>query len=147
VAAYRDGVGYQDTLIAVAEDCPVGQAVVPPARAGRPTVARLQYDLLAGGPYTYTQEDILFESWYRREEELSAGPAELAALRAEFFAQPRACLRGSPLPKRYGWGLHFDGDGRVALYAVESAAYQRYADGAERAPSVLRALRSSRARS
>jgi hypothetical protein len=137
-------VGYQDTLIAVAEDCPVGQAVVPPVRAGRPTAARLQYDLLAGSPYTYTQEDILFECWYRREDDPSAGPAELAALRAEFFAEPRACLRGSPLPKRYGWGLHFNADGRVALCAVESA---EYASHAERAPSVLRALRSSRSRS
>ena len=42
----------------------------------------------------------------------------------EFFARPQACLRGSPLPKTYGWRLLFDDDGRVALCAVESPVYQ-----------------------
>jgi hypothetical protein len=29
------------------------------------------------------------------------------------------------LPKRYGWGAHYDADGRIALYGVETEDYRR----------------------
>jgi len=134
-------VGYQDTFIAVAEDCPVEHAVVPPERGAWPTVAWVQYAMLAAGPYTLTQEDVLFESWYRRQD---VPPGDRAELRDQFFTVPRVCLRASPLPKRYGWGLHFDADGRIALCGVESAEYARYTAGGDEAPTVLRAMRSKR---
>jgi hypothetical protein len=49
------------TLIAVADDCPVTQGVVPQARGGKPTVATLQYALLADSPHVHTQPDVLFQ--------------------------------------------------------------------------------------
>lgn len=61
----------------------------------------------------------------------------------EFFARPQACLRASPLPKTYGWGLHFDATGRVALYAVESPEYKRFIE--DESISHLKAMRSRRA--
>ncbi len=70
--------------------------------------------------------------------------AERAALRAHFFAKSQACLRASPLPKSYGWGLHFDGEGRVALCPMESEAYRRLVAGAD-GVKVLKAMRSRRA--
>lgn len=61
----------------------------------------------------------------------------------DFFIQPRACLRTSPLPRQDGWGLHFDSQGRVALYAVDSEAYRRLLTAADL--KVIKALRSKRA--
>ena len=124
-------LNYYDALIAVADDCPVSSAVVPQPRGGKPTVAVLQYEMIAAAPFRLTQEDVLYES------------ARTSESRAEFFAKPRACLRSSPLPKKYGWGLLFDGAGRVALCAMESAEYRRAVE--DPAVTVLKALRSRRA--
>jgi hypothetical protein len=62
--------------------------------------------------------------------------------RNEFFARPQACLRASPLPKKYGWGFVFDAEGRVALCAMESAEYRRLLG--DTGVRVLKALRSAR---
>ena len=136
-------MNYFQTLIAVADDCPVTKSVVPVDRGAKKTVAVLQYEMLAGSPYVYTQEDVLFNTWFRRQALPDKSEAEVAQLRAEFFAKPQACLRSSPLPKKYGWGLIFDREGRVALCPVESEDYQHLLTG-ERV-KVLKALRSSRA--
>ncbi len=36
------------------------------------------------------------------------------------------CLRASPLGKRYGWRIHNDANGKIALYAVESQEYEAF---------------------
>ena len=138
-------MSYFDTLIAVADDCPTTQSLVPEARGGKKTVAVLQYELLAGNPHVLTQEDVLFESWFARQD-IPDDDRERSRslLRQQFFAKPQACLRSSPLPKKYGWGLLFDGEGRVALCPVESEEYQRLVRG-DSGVTVLKALRSKRA--
>jgi hypothetical protein len=137
-------MSYYQTLIAVADDCPVDAATVPVARGGKATVATVQYELLAERPYRMTQEDVLFLSWLRRRPEAGRlAEDEVAALREEFFSRSQACLRASPLPKKYGFGLLFDGDGRVALCPMESAEYRRIVEGGE-GYKVVKAMRSSR---
>lgn len=138
-------LNYYDTLIAVADDCPVDHAVVPPERGGQPSVAVLQYRMLSGRPHALTQEDVLFETWLARQPAL-AETSVRSRLRQEFFAKPQACLRSSPLPKRYGWGFHFDSRGRVALLPMDSAEYQRLLASTGDGPKVLKALRSARPR-
>ncbi|MEV4327457.1 DUF6157 family protein [Microbispora rosea] len=144
-----EDLNYYSTLIAVADDCPVTAAEVPGGRGGRPTVAVFQYELISGAPYGLTQEDVLFETWLRRQDL----PADLTAerraeLRKEFFSRSQACLRASPLPKKHGWGLLFDQDGRIALCPMESEEYRRLVDGAQARQDggvrVLKALRSRR---
>ena len=138
-------LNYTETLIAVADDCPVTSSVVPMARAGKKTVAVLQYEMLAGNPFVLTQEDVLFRSWLSRQDLPDDLPeADRARLRHDFFAKPQACLRSSPLPKQYGWGLLFDHEGRIALCAMESPEYQRLVGG-EGGVKVLKALRARRA--
>lgn len=137
-------MNYYRTLIAVADDCPVDAAVVPVARGGRRTVAVVQYEMLAAEPYRLTQEDVLFLTWLRRRPEGGEPDEnEAARLRDAFFARSRACLRASPLPKRYGFGLLFDAEGRIALCPVESAEYRRIVDGGE-GYTVVKAMRTSR---
>lgn len=139
-------MNYTKTLIAVAGDCPVQKSAVPEPRGGRATAATLQYELLQGHPYELTQEDVLFECWLHRQEGPARSDAEKAKLWKEFFSKDQPCLRSSPLPKKYGFGLLFDGEGRVALCPMESAEYQRLAGGQSPGVKVLNALRSGRAK-
>ena len=136
-------LNYFQTLIAVADDCPVTKSMVPEDRGGKKTVAVLQYEMLANNPYVYTQEDVLFHSWFQRQDMPGKSEAEVAQLREEFFARPQACLRSSPLPKKYGWGLIFNREGKVALCPMESEEYHDLLTGGR--VKVLKALRSSRA--
>ena len=133
--------GYRDTLIAPAEDCD-DVAEVPSPRGDKPTVATIQYEMLHGSPYELTQEDILFGTW-RRQQGLPA-EADTAGRRDEFFSSPRACLRSSPLGKKYGWAIHFDSDGRAALLKPGTAEFTKLVD--DEKTKVLHAMRSSRAK-
>jgi hypothetical protein len=125
----------------------VEKGTVPPSHEGKATVAGLQYQMLAGHPFVHTQEDVLFGSWLQRQD-LPKAPSkvERARLREEFFSKPQPCLRASPLPKKFGWGLLFDEQGRVALCPMESAEYRRLAGGREKKVLVLKAMRTSRAK-
>jgi len=129
---------YTNTFIAVAEDCPVGAGTPPPERAV-PTVARLQYELIRDNPYRYTSDDIIFLVHAIRNQ---LDPAVAAKARAEFFSRGQACLRTSPLAKRYGWGIHHDAEGRVAIYGRESEEYSRLSQDPTLAQ--LKAVRNGR---
>jgi hypothetical protein len=139
-------LNYRDTFILVAADCKAVTGVVPPPKAKGKSVAEIQYALLAARPYGYTQEEILFESHIQRS---GIGTDEIDGRRRElwdtFFSKPMACLRASPLPKTYGWGIHFDGAGRAALYACDSAEYRHFAMGRDGGPKLLNAMRNKRA--
>ena len=131
---------YYDTFIEVAEDCPAMAGEAPPAKTGAPSVAGLQYALIAGEPYVHTSDDVLFDVHAARQR---ITPAARAAERGRFFSGSQPCLRSSPLAKRYGWGIHSNGDGKVALVPVESPEYRRLAGD----PHVrhVKAMRSKRA--
>jgi hypothetical protein len=137
-------VNYLETLIAVADDCPVHTSVEPALRGGKKTVAVLQYELLSEQPFRLTQEDVLFLSWLHRQPGFQdKSEDEVATLRDAFFAKDQPCLRASPLPKKYGFGLLCDAEGRVALCPVESEEYKTHLQGGK--VKVLKAMRSSRA--
>ncbi len=130
---------YTNTLIEVAEDCPVTEGEAPPVGAKR-TVAALQFELIADHPCRYTSDDVLFEVHVIRN--IITDDARTAE-RAAFFAKDQPCLRSSPLGKRYGWGIHHDQDGRVAVVAVGSRDYDALAsDGSLKH---VKAMRSRRA--
>ncbi|MEE6273043.1 DUF6157 family protein [Georgenia sp. MJ206] len=135
---------YRETFIAVAEDCPAAAGTVPTAPG---SVAALTYELISAAPYTLTSDDVLFTVHAVRK---GIAEDDRAQAREEFFAKPQACLRASPLGKTYGWGVHHDAEGRVALYGVETERYAELAapgaTGSDGAPLTLkRAMRRSRA--
>lgn len=131
---------YRNTLIQLADDSPTAVATEPPARGASPTVARLQWELLAERPYAYTSDDLLFEVHAIRN---AIPDAEREAARAAFFSRSQACLRASPLPKKFGWGLHHDAEERVALVPADSEDYRRLSDDPE--VTTRKAMRSRRA--
>ncbi|MDN5477635.1 MAG: DUF6157 family protein [Chryseobacterium sp.] len=43
-----------------------------------------------------------------------------------FFSKGQPFLRSSPLAKRYGFGIHHNKEGKVAIFAVDSKEYQNF---------------------
>lgn len=132
---------YLDTIIEVADDCPAHVAAPPPERGGKRTVANIQYDMIASEPYRYTSDDVVFHAFAVRN---NVPEEDHASERERFFAKGQPCLRTSPLAKRYGWGIHHDPDGKVALVAVESDEYRQLV--ADDSVKRVRAMRSGRAK-
>jgi hypothetical protein len=133
-------LNYYDTLIEVADDCPAKVAQVPQARGGQKTKAVVEYELLARHPYAYTEEDLAFEVHAVTHTIPHANrPTE----RKTFLSKGHPHLRVSPLAKRYGWGIHNDAEGKIALVAVESPRYKQLLDDPHTAN--VKAFRSKRA--
>lgn len=130
---------YQNTFIEVADDCPVKIGEVPPQKGDNKTVANSQFDLIANNPYKYTSDDVLFQVFAERNK---INRHEQPAAREQFFSKGQPCLRSSPLAKRYGWGVHSDGEGKVAIYAVDSPEYKKLAK--DKTLQHIRAMRSRR---
>ncbi|WP_347158307.1 DUF6157 family protein [Pontibacter chitinilyticus] len=130
---------FKNCFIVVAEDCPAEKGQEPPVRDAKRSVANLQYDLLRQHPYRYTSDDIQFMVHVLRRD---LPEAEWPLERERFFSKGQPCFRASPLTKRYGWGIHNDAEGKVALYGVETDAYQRFASG--NTVEVVKAMRSKR---
>jgi hypothetical protein len=133
-------MNYYDTLIEVAEDCPASKAQVPQARGGKKTKPVVEYELLAKHPYTYTEEDIAFEVYAVLHD---IPKVSRAKERAKFLGKGHPHLRVSALAKRYGWGIHNNAEGKIALVAVESSEYKRLMKDPSTAK--VKAFRSTRA--
>ena len=134
---------YFDTFIAVAEDTAAVSATVPPERA-TPSVAELTFRTIAENPYAHTSDDVIFGVWAERQ---GIAEGELDDSRATFFSKGQPCMRSSDLGKRYGWGVHSDAEGRVALVPLGSPEYNQLASGVGPAGepiTVTRAMRTSR---
>lgn len=117
---------YNNTFIEIAEDCAATSAQIPPDKGGEKTIAGLQFEIVNKNPYKYTSDDLLFRVHAIRNE-ITKG--EMAKAREQFFSKGQPCFRASPLGKRYGWGVHSDGKGRIALYAMESPEYKKMGQG------------------
>ncbi|RZM18630.1 MAG: hypothetical protein EOO88_40210 [Pedobacter sp.] len=113
---------YFDTFIEVAEDTKASSGIIPPVKEKR-TVADLQFQLVSQNPYQYTSDDVFFKVFADRND---LTEAEYDEARAAFFSKGQPCFRASPLPKTYGFGIHNDDKGRVALIGMETEEYQKF---------------------
>lgn len=139
-------VDYVDTFLAVAGDCAATSGTVPPSTAEKRSVAARTFELIGEHPYRYTSGDVLFTVFADRR---GLPEQERAAARDVFFAKDQACLRASDLGKRYGWGIHADGAGRIALVGVDTPEYAEFVSGQRTGTTgepvtVVKAMRSSR---
>lgn len=131
---------YSNTFIEVAEDCPVNRGQIPPLKGDKRTVANLQFEMLVGNPYRYTSDEVLF-SVYADRKEITENKMEIE--RQSFFSKGQPCFRASPLTKSYGWGVHHNEEGKIALYGKESEEYQSFIS--ETSLIKLKAMRSKKA--
>ncbi|MBK8458086.1 MAG: hypothetical protein IPL47_14065 [Phyllobacteriaceae bacterium] len=112
---------YRNAFIAVSPDTKAVGAIVPDKPG---SVAGRQYAMIAGAPHRLTSDDVIFTI---HADRAGLAEAERPAARAAYFSKGQACQRSSPLVKSFGWGVHHDGEGRVALAALGSADYAKYA--------------------
>ncbi len=130
---------YFDTFITVSDDCPVLSGEVPATKGEKKTIAKQQFDMISRQPYKFTSDDVLFQVYAERNELMEN---EYEEARRQFFSKGQACFRASPLPKRYGWGIHYDSNGKMALYGVGTSDYHQYIND----PTIkkVKAVRSSK---
>ncbi|PPL03487.1 DUF6157 family protein [Parapedobacter indicus] len=130
---------YQNTFITVADDCPVVAGEIPPMRGDKKSVANIQFELVSKNPYRFTSDDVLFQVYAERND-LTEG--EWKQERKLFFSKGQPCLRASPLTKRYGWGVHSDSNGKIAIYGRETEEYAQFVNGED--VKIVKAMKSSR---
>lgn len=111
---------YFNTLIEPAEDCPVSRAEIPQLKGEAKPVAFLQFEMLIENPYSITSDELLF-SIFAQKNHIPA--SEWEAERKNFFSKGQACLRCSPLTKKYGWGIHSNEEGKIALIGCDTDTF------------------------
>ena len=129
---------YIDTFIEVAEDTKVDCGTKPPTK-DKKTVAEMQYDLIANHPYQYTSDDVLFQVYADRNDVIQE---DYKQEREQFFSKGQPCFRASSLTKNYGFGVHYDSAGRMAIYGMESPEYHKYS--ADNQVKKLKAMKSNK---
>lgn len=113
---------YYNTLIEIAEDSHTQECEMPPLKGDKKSVANLQFEMLYDKPYQYTSDEVLFGVFAIRKQ---FEDGEMDEQREHYFSKGQPCFRASPLTKRYGWGIHSDTEGRIALYGADSEAYRK----------------------
>lgn len=129
---------YFDTFIEVAEDTKADCGTKPPTK-DKKTVAEMQYELVVKNPYKYSSDDVFFQVFANRND---LTKAEYKKAREEFFAKGQPCFRASPLTKTYGFGVHSNSEGKVAIFGMETEEYQHFL--ADKKCKKLRAMKSSK---
>lgn len=132
---------YQNTFIEIAEDCSAKQGEMPPLKGDKKTVANLQFEMLYENPYKYTSDEVLFRVFAIRNE-FTEG--ELEEQKEHYFSKGQPCFRASPLTKQYGWGVHSDNEGKIAIFGVETDEYSQFI--ADDKLKKVKAMRSKRKR-
>lgn len=135
----RHTTNYFDTLIEVSDDCKVTTGQIPALKNDKKTIAYRQFELISKNPYRFTSDDVLFQV-YADKNDLTE--KEYKTAREQFFSKGQACFRASPLTKQFGWGLHSDSNGKIALYGMETEEYHQFAED----PKIkkVKAMRSSK---
>lgn len=134
-----NSTNYFNTLIEIAEDSRIDAGEIPPLKGDKKTVANLQFEMLHEHPYELTSDDVLFSVFAIRKE---IPQDALANQRELFFSKGQPCFRASPLTKSYGWGIHSNEEGKIAMVGADSIAYQRLV--ADESIKKTKAMRSKR---
>lgn len=132
-------VNYYDTFIEVAEDTKVSCGTKPPFKIDKKTIAEMQYEILVDNPYKFTADDIFFKVFADRND-LTQSEYEQAC--QKFFSKGQPCFRSSPLTKTYGFGVHSDSNGKVAIFGLETEQYEKF----QKDPKIkkVKAMRTSK---
>jgi hypothetical protein len=130
---------YQNTFIAIADDSPAASGEVPPVKGDTKTVANIAFEIVSKNPYKYTSDDVLFQIYAERND---LTESEWEEAREQFFSKGQACFRASPLTKRYGWGIHSDLNGKIALYGYGTDEYEKLLN--DTTVKVVKAMKSGK---
>ena len=112
---------------------------IPPLKNNEKTAANIQFEMLNGNPYKFTSDDILFQVFANKN---NIPETELTQAREQFFSKGQPCFRTSPLTKRYGWGIHSNDEGRIAMFGCETEEYKTFSN--DKNLKIIKAMQSSK---
>lgn len=98
-----------EELILVAEDCPVELSIVPDDGFPK-TIARIEFEILNEYPYQFSESDLFIEVHINKRKRPD--------LKIDSYN-----IKRSPLLQKYGWGIHRNQAGKLALVPVNSVEY------------------------
>lgn len=107
----RRSAPIREELIEIAPDSPATRSEEPPDSGTGKTIARISYEVLAENPYKFSERE-----FYHEVHVVRRGRSDL---KIENYNIKRLAL-----VKQYGWGIHRNSDGKLALVACESRRYQ-----------------------
>ena len=131
---------YFNTFILIADDSPTAEGEMPPLKGEKKSVANLQFEMLYEQPYEFTSDDVLYGVFSQRK---GFDQSEIEAERIKYFSKGQPCFRASPLTKRYGWGVHANAEGKIAIYASGSSEYEALMN--DDAVQKIKAMRNKKA--
>jgi hypothetical protein len=99
-----------EALIVVAEDCRADRAIIPLIGLKK-SIARIRYEVLIENPYRYSENELFQEVHYVRRNRRD--------LKISSYS-----IKRSKLCQNFGWGIHRNNDGKLALVAMDSDMYQ-----------------------
>ena len=124
-------MAYTDTFITIAADCPIDSSEIPISNREKKPIHIIQYELLMQKPYTYDHKTLLFETYLIKESLQDISADEKQIIWHKLFSKGQPCLRASALTKRYGFGAHYNDEGKIALYPMESKSYKKFVNSKE----------------
>ena len=130
---------YYNTFIEIAEDSNTDRGEMPPLKGDKKTVANLQFEMLYENPYKFTSDEVLFGVFAERKE---FEQGEMEEQREHYFSKGQPCFRASPLTKQYGWGIHANEEGKIAMYGAETKDYKKFLQ--DKSIKKVKAMRSKR---
>ncbi len=128
-----------NTFIEIAPDSLTAKGEIPPSIGDKKTAAAIQFDMISKNPYQFSSDDVVFQV-FAEKNDLTEG--EYSEARKQFFSKGQPCLRASALTKRYGWGVHHNADGKIALFGAETEAYRKFINDEQL--TKFKAMRSSK---
>jgi Family of unknown function (DUF6157) len=114
---------YINTFLVIADDCTIQFGTVPPLKGDNRTAANIQFDMIINHPYQYTSDDVLFQVFAVKNE---LTKKEYLEARATYFSKGQPCFRASAITKRYGWGMHHNEEGKIAIFGCETKEYEDF---------------------
>jgi len=130
---------YFNTFIEVADDTKAYSGTKPPEKGDKKTIAQAQFEMVALHPYMYSSDDVFFQVFADRNDLTTS---EYKHAREQFFSKGQPCFRTSPLTKIYGFGVHSNKEGKIALYGMETEEYQRFlADDSIKKVKAMKSIR------
>ncbi|RYF98588.1 MAG: hypothetical protein EOO07_37955 [Chitinophagaceae bacterium] len=130
---------YYNSFVEIAPDSTVVKGETPLSKGDKKTAATIQFDMISKNPYEFTSDDVVFQVFAEKND---LTEREYEEARKQFFSKGQPCLRASALTKRYGWGVHYNADGKIAIYGVETEKYHEFLSDSNL--KTYKAMRSSK---
>ncbi len=113
----------KNTFIQISETCPFRFGLPHKLRLNINSIAHYQYQMLFENPYAFNAEELLFSAYAIHH---NIDPVLWKFEQYKYVVKEQPNLRSSPLCQTYGWGLHCDEHGGIALCGAETDLYTEF---------------------